>query len=248
MKGEVQSVSPRGGRQQTAAQQPSGAFRAADLTGELRMNTNSKNARRHAIALALMTLAVSSAANAGQEWCLSRGEGEGLHYRSAETLTDIKDWVSQGAILVIEGSNHPECAMLGASCNVSAGDVVTVSQNKQGELILHRSRPTGRPVVRDVARMELDPAGRFLSGYSQSSDIPYGQQVFLYYTGSSHCTDSGFDYPSDTLCRYFELEVFPTGVDQDHRPDAPQAQWQYNQCPVASQQPGKGTGIEPPMP
>ncbi|MCB1601736.1 MAG: hypothetical protein KDI66_17070 [Xanthomonadales bacterium] len=212
------------------------------------MNTNSKNARRHAIALALMTLAVSSAANAGQEWCLSRGEGEGLHYRSAETLTDIKDWVSQGAVLIFQGNNHPECAMLGAACNVSPGDVVTVSQNKQGELILHRSRPTGRPVVRDVARMEMDPAGRFLSGYSQSNDNPYGQQVFLYYTGTRHCTDSGFDYPADAQCRYFQLEVFPTGIDQDHRPDATQARWQFNQCPVASQQPGDGAGQEPPLP
>jgi hypothetical protein len=212
------------------------------------MNTRQNSIRLNAIALALAGITLSTSALAGNSWCLSRGEGEGLHYLNAESITDPKEWISQGALLVHTGTNQPECAMLGASCNVSPGDMITVSQNLQGDLILHRTRPTGRPVVRDIARMTLDPSGRFLSGFSEGSDRAYGQQVFLYYTGTGHCTDSGMDYAPDALCRSFTFEAFPTGVSQDHRPDASFANWQSSDCPTVAQQPGQGSTNEPPQP
>lgn len=212
------------------------------------MNTNSKIARRHAIALTLITLGLGNYAHASQEWCLSRGEGAGLHYQTAQTIYNPKEWVSQGALLVHSAKNQTECAMLGASCNGAPGDMITVSMNLNGELVLHRTRPTGRPVVRDIARMTIDPSGRFLSGFSEGSDHGFGQQVFLYYSGTGHCTDTGLDYAADAQCRFFSFEVFPVGVAEDHRPDVSGARWEAFGCPVASQQPSDNDTHEPPQP
>jgi len=140
------------------------------------------------------------------------------------------------------------CSMLGASCNVANGDVITISATDNGKLVLHRTRPTGSPLVRDIATMIPSANGRYLSGYSLGSDGGQGQQVFLYYTGSGPCSDSGLDYPSNSQCRSFEFEVFPVSVLQGDRPDAQGANWASGQCPSAGQQPGSGGSIEPPKP
>lgn len=195
-----------------------------------------------------LSLSLANSAMAEQTWCLTRGSGADEHFVEARTVIDPKVWSSGGPIIINEASTWTECAMRDASCNVSTGDIVTVDQDSAGAMTLRRVRLDGGKVMRDEATMRLDPAGRFLSGFSKGSDAGFGQQVFLYYTGTRHCTDSGRDYAADALCRFYTFEVFPVGIDQSHRPDLAQSRWSTAACPIAAQQPGGGNGNNPPTP
>ncbi len=197
--------------------------------------------------IAALALGFGGSALAGQSSCLTRGSGADEHFLATESISNVTDWLSQGALLVHSTNNMTMCSMLGASCNVANGDVITVSATDSGKLVLHRTRPTGSPLVRDIATMIPSADGRYLSGFSRGSD-GRGQQVFLYYTGTVLCTDFGLDYPSDAQCRSFEFEVFPVNVLQEDRPDASGAKWASTQCPTAGQQPGSGGTGEPPKP
>ena len=102
--------------------------------------------------------------------------------------------------------------------------------------------------LRDLAYVKPDPQGRFLTGYSAGAGGGLGQQVALYYQGMRHCTDSGFDHPAGALCRYYQYEVFPVGMDESHRPDSSSAAWTHAACPTAGQQTGEYGGYKPPTP
>jgi hypothetical protein len=197
--------------------------------------------------LAVLGLGSSTLAVAGTPSCLTRGSGPTEHFLSIEGISDINQWISQGALLVHRAKNEPMCSANNNSCNVAVGDVVTVSASDDGHLVLHRTRQDGRPLLRDVANLLPSADGRYLTGFSPGTNGP-GQQVFLYYTGTGHCTDTGLDYPADSQCRFFEFEVFPVNVMQGDRPDALAAKWSEQGCPNAAQQPGSGGTGEPPKP
>ena len=198
--------------------------------------------------IAVLSLGFASIASAGQPACLTRGSGADEHFLGVENVSNISDWLSQGALLVHNTNNMSMCSMPGTSCSVANGDIITISATDNGKLVLHRTRPTGAPLVRDIATMLPSANGRYLSGYSQGTGGGQGQQVFLYYTGTAACTDSGLPYPIEAQCRSFEFEVFPVNVLQGDRPDAQTANWASNTCPGAGQQPGSGGTIEPPKP
>lgn len=225
-----------------------GAARAPLDLEELFMNMLNSRRPLNATLIAALSLSFSSIAFAGDPACLTRGTGAGEHFLGVESISDVTDWLSQGALLVHSTNNMEVCSALGVSCNVAEGDVITISATDNGKLVLHRTRPTGSPTVRDIATMVPSANGRYLKGFSAGSNGGQGQQVFLYYTGTALCTDSGLSYPPNAQCRSFEFEVFPVNVLEGDRPDAQGADWASGECPTSGQQPGSGGTIEPPEP
>lgn len=197
--------------------------------------------------VAALTMATALPASAGQKSCLTRGTGATEHFLSIESIADVNQWISQGALIVHNAKNMPECTSASAACNVANGDILTVSASDEGQLMVHRLRPGSTPIMRDYAKLLPSADGRFLRGISQGIN-GQPQQVFLYFTGSGHCSDTGMDYPAQSQCRFFQFEAFPVNFLQDDRPDANGANWTSGLCPSAAQQPGEGGMLEPPQP
>lgn len=195
-----------------------------------------------------LVIAASAPVHAADTWCLTRSQAGYDTYTRVETVSQSKDWLTDAPIVLLRGSAWPECQSRDADCNTEFGDLVQIVPTADGQLALQRLRLDADLPLRDLAYVHADPQGRFLTGYSAGAGGGLGQQVALYYQGMRHCTDSGFDHPAGALCRYYQYEVFPVGMDESHRPDSSNAAWTHAACPTAGQQAGGSGGYIPPHP